>query len=263
MGLRSLFARTVSQKRSWLRVTLRRNRLEAEMEAELEHHLESLTADLIRAGQSPQEAARRARIALGAAMVHKEDMRASLGLRWWDEFCGDLRYGVRILRKSPGFTAIAAVSLALAIGANTTIFSIAKSLLYDRLHVPHAEQLRMLRWTGDGHEAVQGMWGDFDSTPGGGTTSSVFSYPVYQQLRAHNEGMEDLFAYKEDSMNATVRGNAQRIVVAMVSGNFYAALGVRPQLGRSIEPIDDAVPGAGAVAVISDGMRSEERRVGK
>jgi hypothetical protein len=110
--------------------------------------------DLIRAGHSPQEAARRARIALGAATVHKEGMRASLGLRWWDEFWADLRYGVRILRKSPGFTAIAATSLALAIGANTTIFSLAKSLLYDRLGVPHAEELRLLRWTGDDHLAV-------------------------------------------------------------------------------------------------------------
>ena len=107
------------------------------MEAELAGHLECLTADLIRAGQSPAEAARRARIALGPALVHKEGMRASLGLRWWDEFWADLRYGVRILRKSPGFTGIAALSLALAIGANTAMFSLAKSLLYDRLNVPN------------------------------------------------------------------------------------------------------------------------------
>src|ERR1700689_4721871 len=101
MSLRSFFARIIEPPKSWLRAVVRRNRLEAEMEAELASHLDALTADLIRAGNSPQEAARRARVALGAAIVHKENMRASLGLRWWDEFWTDLRYGVRKLRKSP------------------------------------------------------------------------------------------------------------------------------------------------------------------
>ena len=229
------------------------------MEAELACHLENLTADLMRAGLAREEARRQARIALGATLTHKEGMRASLGLRWWDESGADLRYGVRMLRKSPGFTAVAATSLALAIGANTTIFSLAKGLLYDRLHVDHADQLRMLRWTEDKQSAVNGMWGDFEPAPdGAGMLGSVFSYPVYRQLRAHNRVMQDLFAYKEDSMNATLGGNAQRVGVAMVSGNFYAGMGVRPQLGRAIQPTDDALPGAGAVAVISEGVWERE-----
>jgi len=260
MGLRSVLGRVVAQARSWMRAVIQRDRLEAEMEAELACHLEALTADLVRAGHSPAEAARRARIALGTAIVHKEGMRASLGLRWWDEFWADLRYGFRILRKSPGFTAIAAISLALAIGANTTIFSLAKRLLYDQLQVAHADQLRMLRWTEDKHSAVNDMWGDFEPAPdGAGMLGSVFSYPVYQQLRAHNlEGqdqvVQDLFAYKEDSMNATLNGNAQRVNVAMVSGNFYAGMGTWPQLGRAIQVSDEGAPGAGAVAVISEGV---------
>jgi predicted permease len=227
------------------------------MEAELACHLEQLTADLVRGGLAPEEAARRARIAMGALTVTKEGMRASLGLRWWDEFWADLRYAWRLLRKSPGFTAIAAASLALAIGANTTIFSIAKQLIYQRLGVPHADELRMLRWTGDGRQSFS-MWGDFDPAPGGGTKGSIFPYPVYLELRAHNAVMQDLFAFKEDGMNATVRGDAQRVSVSMVSGNFYAGLGVRPQLGRGIEPADDAVAGSGAVAVISDGLWQRE-----
>jgi hypothetical protein len=182
VGLGSFLGRVVVQPRSWMRAVVQRDRLEAEMEAELACHLDTLTADLVRAGHSPAEAARRARIALGAATVHMEGMRASLGLRWWDEFWADLRYGARILRKSPRFTAIAAISLALAIGANTTIFSLAKSLLYDQLSVPHAEELRLLRWVGDDHKAVHNMWGEFRPAPGGRVMVSVFSYPVYQQL---------------------------------------------------------------------------------
>ena len=254
MGLRSYFVRIFSQSQSWFRSVVQRDRLESEMEAELADHLEHLTAELVRMGHSPQEAARRARIALGASTVNKEGMRASLGLRWWDEFWADLRYGMRILRKSPGFTAIAALSLALAIGANTTIFSLAKSLIYDRLHVPHADQLRLLEWVQDDRSAVQSMWGDFDPAPGGGMMGLIFSYPVYRELRDHTQVMQDLVAFKEDSMNATIRGNARRVDVSMVSGNFYSGLGVRPQLGRALQRSDDAVPGAGAVAVIGDAV---------
>jgi predicted permease len=258
MSLRSSFARSYAASRSWLQAAIHRSHLEADMDAELQMHLEHLTADLIHAGHSPTEAARRARVALGPALVHKEGMRASLGLRWWDEVGADLRYGIRILRKSPGFTAIAAASLALAIGANTTIFAVGKQLLFDRLNVPHPDELRMLRWNGDGKEAIHGMWGDFDSSVGGGTTGSVFPYQVYRQMRAHNQGLEDLIAFKEDGMNATVHGDAQRVDAAMVSGNFYAAIGVLPQFGRTLLPSDDAVPESGTVAVISDGLWQRE-----
>ena len=172
-------------------------------------------------------------------------------------FSADLRYGVRILEKNPSFTLIAATSLALAIGANATIFSVAKKVLSDRLQVGHPETLRLLRWNGDKKVAVHSMWGDFDAISNG-VSSSSFSYPAYTELRAHNGVIEDLFAFKEDSMNATIAGNAQRVVVEMVSGNAYAALGVKPQLGRAIEPGDDAVPGAGSAAVISDGLWERE-----
>jgi predicted permease len=262
MSLRTVFARVVAQQRSRLRAVLFRTRLEAEMEAELAFHLEQLTAEMIRSGYSPIEAARRARIALGAVTVTKEQMRASVGLRWWDELWADLRYGLRILRKSPGFTAIAAVSLALAIGANTAIFSIAKQLLYERLNVPHAEQLRLLAWTGtEAHVAVHYVWGDYDRLPAGRVASTSFSYPAYLELRAQNRSLEDLIAFKVTGMNATICGEAQRVQTEMVSGNYYAALGVTPQAGRAIQPSDDAAPGQSPVATISDGFW--ERQFGR
>jgi predicted permease len=262
MSIRSFFAGILSQLRLWMRGVVQRNRLEAEMETELANHLEHLTADLVRMGHAPEEAARQARIALGSVVVHKEGMRASLGLRWWDELGADLRYGARMLRKSPGFTVIAATSLALAIGANTTIFSVAKQLLYERLAVPKAAYLRLLSWTGtEDHVAVHSIWGDYDPLPGGLRTSTAFSYPVYRQLRAQNRVFDDLFAFRLTEMNATIRGEAQRVRTEMVSGNYYAELGVSPQFGRAIQPSDDLEPGQSPVAVISDGLW--ERQFGR
>jgi len=88
--------------------------------------------------------------------------------------------------------------------------------------------------------------------------ASVYSYPVYRQMRAHNQKMQDLLAYNEDSMNATVQGNARRAVVAMVSGNYFDVLETRPQLGRTLAPSDDTVGAANPVAVISDGLWQRE-----
>jgi predicted permease len=252
VSLHSIFARVFAQSKSWLRSVGRRDRLESAMQAELFHHLENLTENLIRDGYPPEEAARRARIALGAVTVHKEAMRASLGLRWWDELWADLRYATRMLRKSPGFTAIAAISLALAIGANTAIFSAAKQVLFERLAVEDAGSLRLLTWMGpEDHVAVHHIHGGTSRLPGGMTTSPVFPYPVYELLRARNQVLGDLLGFRETGMNATVHEQAQRVLAEMVSGNYYGVLGVRPQLGRGIEPADDE--GAGQpVAVISD-----------
>jgi predicted permease len=195
---------------------------------------------------------------MGSILTSKEEMRGSLGLRWWDALWADLHYGMRILSKSPGFTAIAVISLALAIGANTTIFSVAKQLLYDRLAVPHASKLRLLAWTAKEDVAVHGIWGDYDPLPGGRGTSTAFSYQVFQQLRAENRMFEDLFAFRRTAMNATIRDAAQRVRGEMVSGNYYADLGVQPVRGRGITPADDATAGQGAVAVIGYGLWERE-----
>ena len=159
-------------------------------------------------------------------------MRHSLGLRWWDEFWTDLRYGVRILRKSAGFTAIAVASLALAIGANTTIFSVAKGVLYDRLGVPHPEQLRVLGWNSDEHGAVHSFWSAFNARDVG-MKSECFSYPILKQFEEHSQGFDGAFGFKDFNLTAGIRGNAQPVQSEMVSGNFYAVMGVQPQLGRA------------------------------
>jgi len=225
------------------------------MEAELAGHLELLAADLERAGHSPKEAARRARIALGSPVAHKDQMRGSLGLRWLDEGAADLRYGARRLRRSLGFTAVASISLALAIGVTTSIFSLAKQILYERLAVERPAELRLLAWTGTRkHVAVHSVWGDYSHLDGDRVTSSAFSYPVYELLKSRNREMEELFAFKGMGGNATIAGQAQQIQGELVSGNYYGQLGVRPVLGRAIAESDERSTVAGAVVVISYGL---------
>jgi predicted permease len=251
VSLRALVSGLDAQLRSWMRALLRRDRLEAEMDEELCCHVEQRTADLVKAGVDAETAARRARVELGPALKHKEGMRASLGLKAWDELRADFRYGVRILIKSPGFTGIATLSLALAIGANTTLFSVAKRLLLDRLAVPQAEHLRLLRWVGDRHTAVSNVWGVPDDIRDGIGAAS-FSYPAYEQLRRNNRVLDDLFAYKDvGRLNATVDGAAQIVKGHLVSGNYFEQLRVRPELGRPILASDD-VQGAQPVALLSN-----------
>lgn len=250
----------LARAKSWLRAATSRTRLENEMDEELAFHLESYTQELIRRGLTPEEAARQARIELGGVTTQKEKMRASLGLRLWDDLRADLRYAARMLAKSPGFTAVAIGSLALGIGANTVIFTAAQHMLLDRLDVPHSEQLRLLEWTEPQDGVVQDMWGSsVDLGGGGGQRSAAFSYPVYQQLRRANQSLADICAFKKPQpMAATVNGQTDAITGEMVSGNFYSTLQLQPQLGRGIQESDDGEVGSGPVVVISDAFWAKQ-----
>jgi predicted permease len=248
---------------SWLKWVVNRQRLETNLEAEVRFHIDSYAADLVRSGVPAAEAVRRARIEFGGIESHKDAVRASMGLRWWDDLWNDVQYGARILRKSPAFTAIAVVSLALAIGANTSIFSLANQLLYARLGVSHPEQLRLFTVVSDEHSVVHSCWGcGSEPVPAGGVRSDSFTYPVYRQLRSENHILDEIFAFKENiQANATIDGSAQAVHLELVSGNLYQEMGVRTMLGRPILPSDDRAPGTGAVATISEGLW--ERALGK
>ena len=215
----------------------------------------------MRGGLSREDAMRRARAELGGISAQKENCRAAWGTRIWDELCGDFRYGLRILAKSPLFAAIAIGSLALGIGANTLIFAVTKSLLLDKLAVPHPDELRLLEWSAGDKSVVHRMWGYFDNV-NGREISTSFSYPVYQQIRKQNQSLQNIFAFKPfGRATAMIGGRAEAVTMEMVSGNYYRTLDVKPVLGRPIEDADDGNVGSGPVVVISDGYWA--RRFGK
>jgi hypothetical protein len=249
----TLFARL----RSWFKWIVKPRRLENEMEAEVRFHLESYAADLVRNGVPEQQAMRQARVEFGGIESHKDAMRASVGLRLWGELCVDVRYGVRMLRRSPGFTTIAVASLALGIGANTAVFTLAKAALLDTLSVPHPDQLRLLAWAQDDKSVVGSMWGDGYPDGKGHFLVASFSYPVYEQLRLQNHTLGDLFAFKElggglDRLTASIDNHAETVTGELVSGNYFQGFGVGTVLGRPIEPADDLAAGDSPAAVISD-----------
>ncbi|HEY6448382.1 MAG TPA: ABC transporter permease [Acidobacteriaceae bacterium] len=241
-----------SRVRTWWRAVTRRAEVHAQVDEELRFHVESYAEDLMRGGVPREEAMRRAKAEIGSAAAVRERSRQAWGTRWFDEMRGDVRYALRMLAKSPGFTAVAVGSLALGIGANTAIFSITKHVLLDRLHVPRAGELRLLKWTSMHNSAVHSVWGDWDSDSAG-VTSSSFSYPIYLELRKQNRGLSDLFAFKGSvRMDVTVDGQAQEVQSELVSGNYYQQMEVQPQLGRGLGPADDQ-PSAAPVVTISDG----------
>jgi predicted permease len=241
-----------SRFRTWWTAITRSEQLSNEIEDELAFHIEAYAADLMQSGIPREEAFRRARIELGGIAVQKENCRTAWGTRFWDELRADLRYAARMLAKSPGFTAIAIISLALGIGANTIIFTVTKAVLLDKLGVPHPDELRLLALTQGDKGVVHSSWGSFDKTPEGKFHSTSFSYPVYQQLRQHNSTLQDIFAFKDyGRMTATIDNKAEVVTSEMVSGNYYRDLNIRPILGRAIVDSDDGAVGSGPVVVIS------------
>jgi len=239
----------------WSRVAamLHWRKQERELDEELRAHLEFAAEENQRRGMPADEAWRAALREFGGVTQVRETVRSRERVLWIENVRRDVSFALRMLKKSPGFAAVAIGSLALGIGANTAIFSIAKAALLDRLHVPHPGELRLLAWHSGPHAVVHSSWGEWDTTPQG-TTSTSFSYPVYQLLRKQNHQLADLFAFKNlGRVNVTAAGEAEVLQADLVSGNFYEQMGVRPQLGRPIEPGDDEKPGGSPVATISDG----------
>jgi predicted permease len=232
---------------------LLRRRSASDLDDELRFHIEHAVEANIAAGMPPEEARRQAAIAFGAAQAAREQCHQARPGAFFEILWQDLRYAARMLAKTPGFTAIAIVSLALGIGANTAIFTVAKKVLFDTLAVHDPAQLRLLSWIGGRDQPMSSTWGAYDDAPAGGKTGTTFSYPVIEQLRKVPNVFTDLIAFKDlHQLNVTVDGHPEILQGELDSGNAFSALGIEPILGRAILPADDAGPGAGPVAMISE-----------
>jgi predicted permease len=236
---------------SWLEGLTRRARVERDLADEMAFHLQARTEHWVRQGVPPDEAARRARLEFGAVERYKEEARQSRGLRLVDELRADATCGLRTLRAAPVFTAVSVAILAIAIGANTAVFTVVEAVMLRMLPVSRPQELRELAWV----EPAERQWemsydGSMRPWADGGRIATSFSHPVYASLRDRSTVFASLFAFTEAGLNVDVNGRAQQASALLVSGTFLDGLGTTPLLGRGIGVEDDR-PGAPTVAVVS------------
>jgi predicted permease len=229
-----------SRARSWLRSNLRRSRMESEMDAELRFHVEAYAADLMRSGVVREEAMRRARLEFGGAERVKEECREARGVDFVESLIQDIRYGLRVLRKSPGFTATAILTLALGIGANTSVFSLVYALAIRPLPVKDAASLVSVYQSFRGNPHSRGVQG----------SPYYISYPEYANYRDGNDSFSGLAAYAETTLSLG-GGDPQPLPGALVSCNYFQVLGGDFAVGRGFGP-SDCLATASPVAVLSN-----------
>jgi predicted permease len=238
----------IARMRSWLRVSSQRAGFERDMQDEMRTHLELYQADLRRRGMPEEEARRRALAEFGSVSARKEECRDAVGLRLLAELRGDVSYAFRLLRRSPAFTLVALLSLALGIGANTAIFSLIDTVLVKTLPVEDPQRLFFV-----------------DNSGGKSGGSSGPPYPCFERLRDHNRFLSGIAAFDERMFKVSIDGVPERVRGQYASGSYFDLLGVPAIHGRLLTPADDSEPGRGGpqgpVAVISDGFWT--RRFGR
>jgi putative ABC transport system permease protein len=207
----------------------RRRDRERDLERELRCDLELEAAEQQEKGLSADDARFAAHKAFGNATLIKEEVRGMWGWASWEILMQDLGYALRALRRNPGFAAVAILSLALGIGANTAIFSLIDSVLLKTLPVSHPEQLL---------QVTSALYRE------------AFSNPVWEQVRDRQQVFSSIFAYSPRRFNLASGGEARYVQGNWASGQFFETLGVRAVLGRTFTPADDKRACAG-VAVLS------------
>ncbi len=224
-------------RRVWNRIVgsfTGRNR-DAELADEFESHIAMLTEKNTRRGMSPDEARRAAILTFGGVEPAKESYRDQRGLPAFDSLQQDVRFGLRMLRKNPGFTATAVLTLALGIGANTAIFSMLEALVLRPLPVQDPQQIVVL---------------GFQS--GNSNVGSQFSVPEYRDIASQTPGaFSGVFGDKFGIDGLSVNGQADRIMTNYVTGNFFSTLRIKPLLGRFIVPGKGETPNGDPVIVLS------------
>jgi predicted permease len=222
-----------------------RRQREREYEREIRAHMELEQEECRAAGTAPDEARYAARRAFGNITFHQEVMREMWGWNSLERLHQDLRYAVRMMAKSPGFTLIAVLSLALGIGGNTAIFSLMNAVMLRSLPVAEPDRLLLFgkgRWTGITDGMPDRSW-------------QLFSYPFYRDVQHKSEvfsGVAAMMSLPND-MRALVSGNpeSEPLHARLVSGTYFEVLGVKPAIGRTFSDAEDQVPGGNPVAVMS------------
>ena len=215
-------------RKTW-RALIRRGDWEWGLEEELQTHLEHRAADLERRGLARSAAARQARLEMGSRERYRDECRRSYGLRWFDEMRQDARYAARTLRRSPGFTAVAVLSLALGIGANTVVFTFLNTLILRPLPVDRPDELFSVM---DGH-------------------SMTHSFPTYRELRDRNTTMTGMAGIRFAPMGLDTASGPRRVWGYLVTANYFDVLGLQPAVGRFFHPEDNRGIGASPFAVLS------------
>jgi predicted permease len=219
--MKSLFRNVFSQQRS-----------DRELDDEVRAYVEALTEEKMRQGRTPEEARRAARIELGGIEQVKEEVREVRAGAWLDSLLQDLRYGARMLRKNPGFTAITVLTLALGIGANTAIFSVVNAVLLRPLPYTNPQQLIMIK----------------ESSQRVGVHS--LSYPDFLDWRTQSRTVAQMALLNNRAFNLSGVAQPENIEGYAVSPNCLSLLGVRPFLGRDFVPSEEA-PGTAPVVMLS------------
>ena len=219
---------------SFLRNLFSSRRVEGDLDAEVQAHLEMLTEENIHRGMSPQQARRTAHIELGGVEQLKEQVREERVGGWLQSVVADCRYGVRQLRKNPGFTAVAILTLALGIGATTAIFSVVYGVLLRPL--PYADASRIM--------AI------FEVTSAG--SPSRLADPNFDDFRDQSRSFQAIAKYGEDVASVSGSSEPTRTSVATVSPEFCKVFGIQPILGRDFSP-SDANKGAAPTVLVSYG----------
>ena len=207
---------------------------EDNLDEELRSHVQHRANDLERSGLSRVEALRRARIEFGGYEKFKEESREALGGNLIETVIQDVRFGLRVLRKSPGFTVVAVFTLALAIGANAVVFGVLNALILRPLNVPQPESLYGI-----------------DRARDDPTQQSLQSYPDYLDLRDRNRSFDALAAYGIAEAGLDTGENPSRAWVYEVSGNYFDALEVHPYLGRFFHASDERGPNSAPYIVLT------------
>jgi macrolide transport system ATP-binding/permease protein len=228
----------------WHEFWPRRSKRDEDLEKELRSHRDLEAEELQDSGAAPTEARYAAQRALGNNTLIKEDVRSLSPWTWLETFFQDVRCGLRQLRKSPGFTFVATLTLALGIGANTAIFTLVHAILLKSLPVSRAEELYNL---GDDQNCCA-LSGSQDSF-------TLFSYPLYKEVRDHTPEFSEIAAFRSHLRTMGVRRTgaaafAEPFRTQFVSGNYFTLFGVGAFIGRTLAPPDDQ-PGAPPTAVLS------------